>query len=75
MRTQMKTKGKGTVRLVSERPLDPEGFIGLEGGAELVDCSVPTLRRKLTNKELTRYKFGSRTLVKVRELLSLVRPA
>jgi hypothetical protein len=71
----MQVNDKQTVRLVSERPLDPEGFIGLQGGAELVDCSVPTLRRRLTNKELTRYKFGSRTLLKVRELLALVRPA
>lgn len=47
-------------------------FVGLPTGADLVDVSVVTLRRWLTEGKLTRFKIGGRTLVKTSELLGLV---
>lgn len=47
-------------------------FVGLPTGADMVDLSVVTLRRWLTEGKLTKYKIGGRTLVKTEELLNLV---
>ncbi|MGA7770478.1 MAG: helix-turn-helix domain-containing protein [Candidatus Sulfotelmatobacter sp.] len=54
---------------------DAEGrqFVGLPTGADMLDLSVPTLRRWLSEGKLTRYKCGGRTLVKTDELLGLVK--
>jgi excisionase family DNA binding protein len=40
--------------------------------AELMRISEISVRRMLTKKQLTRYKFGSRTLVRLSEALGLV---
>jgi len=50
-------------------------YVGLPRGAEMVDLSVPTLRRWLTQKKLKRYKAGGHTLLKTSELLGLVKEA
>jgi hypothetical protein len=50
-------------------------FVGLEKGADLVDVSVPTLRRWLTQKRLRRFKVGGHTVLKTTELLGLVKEA
>jgi hypothetical protein len=50
-------------------------FSGLPKGAALIDVSVVTLRRWLTQKRLKRYKAGGHTLVKTAELLALVKEA
>ena len=54
---------------------DLSPFVGLDKGADLVDVSVPTLRRWLTQGRLRRYKIGGHTLLKTRELLGLVKEA
>jgi excisionase family DNA binding protein len=50
-------------------------YVGLPRGSEIVDLSVPTLRRWLTQKKLKRYKVGGHTLLKTSELLGLVKEA
>jgi len=50
-------------------------YVGLGKGAVLVDVSVPTLRRWLTQGRLKRYKIGGHTLLKTSELLGLVKEA
>jgi hypothetical protein len=58
-----------------ERQGDLPQFVGLEKGADLVDVSVPTLRRWLTQKRLRRFKVGGHTVLKTTELLGLVKEA
>ena len=43
--------------------------------AQLTHTSEPTVRQKLKTAELSRFEFGSRTLIRVADLLSLVRGA
>jgi hypothetical protein len=62
------TKRNGT------RP-NPDEFTTVRGAAEITHTSEPTIRRKLTRRELKRYKFSGRTLIRVSELLALVREA
>jgi hypothetical protein len=50
-------------------------FTGVSGAAEMVDCTSQHIRRLLTEKKLTRFKFGARTLVSKTELFGLVRRA
>ncbi len=50
-------------------------FTGVTGAAEMVQCTSQHIRRLLTEKKLTRFKFGARTLVSKSELLGLVRRA
>jgi hypothetical protein len=50
-------------------------YIGVNGAAEMVQCTSQHIRRLLTEKKLTRFKFCARTLVSKTELLGLVRRA
>lgn len=63
--------GKGR----EQRDRDLPEYLGLPTGAALVDVSVATLRRWLTQKRLRRFKVGGHTVVKTTELLGLVREA
>jgi hypothetical protein len=54
------------------KPLERE-YIDVPGAADFACCSKATIRRMLTAGELTRFKFGARTLIKVAELRGLVR--
>ena len=50
-------------------------FCDVKEATEITKTSEATIRRKLTSGELRRYKFGSRTLIRTDELLSLVKEA
>lgn len=50
-------------------------FVTVAEAVRLTRSSEPTIRRKLTEGELRRYKFGGRTLIKRSELLGLIREA
>ena len=50
-------------------------FVDIPGAASLGFVSAATIRRKLTLGELTRYKFGSRTLLSKTELLAKIQKA
>jgi excisionase family DNA binding protein len=52
---------------------NPAEFVTVKTAAEIVKSSEVTIRRKLTTQELRRYKFGGRTLIKLAELLALVK--
>jgi hypothetical protein len=52
-----------------------ERLVGVNTGAALIDVDPKTIWRRLTQRKLRRYKCGSRTLVKVREVLALVKEA
>ncbi len=49
-------------------------FLTISEGAQLIRASEATLRRRLTQRKLTRYKQGSRTLLLRSEVMALVRP-
>jgi excisionase family DNA binding protein len=48
-------------------------FIDIPGAAAFVCASKATIRRMLTAGELRRWKFGSRTLIKIEELRGKIR--
>jgi excisionase family DNA binding protein len=48
-------------------------FCTVPAGAQMVFVSTYTLRRWLTDGRLRRYKIGGRTLIKVTELLGLIK--
>jgi len=50
-----------------------DGFVSVREGAEMIKLSEISIRRYLTKKKLTRFKVGSRTLLKRSEVLGLVR--
>jgi excisionase family DNA binding protein len=60
--------------LANQEPPEPT-YIDILGAAALVFVSPATIRRALTKGKLTRYKFGSRTLISRNELLSKIRVA
>lgn len=49
-------------------------FLTVDEAARLVDRSHWTIREWLGHSKLTRYKSGSRTVVRRSELLELVKP-
>jgi excisionase family DNA binding protein len=51
----------------------PGGFATVPEGAKIVKLAEPTIRRYLTTKKLRRYKIGGRTLIKVADLLGLIK--
>ena len=65
----MKPKAAGPATLD-----DPE-YTSVAGAAGLMSVSQETIRKLLTRKRLSRYKFFGRTLIRVSELRSLVRKA
>jgi hypothetical protein len=50
-------------------------FVDIPGAAALVCVSKATIRRHLTLKKLTRFKFASRTLIRKSELLEQIQKA
>ena len=72
---------KNLVKLKTPPPLAPapapveREFVDVPGAADFACCSKATIRRMLTAGELTRFKFGARTLIKVAELRGLVKKA
>jgi excisionase family DNA binding protein len=54
---------------------DAERLISISTGAEMLNLSQVTIRRYLTQKRLRRFKVGSRTLIKVGDLMGLVKEA
>jgi excisionase family DNA binding protein len=54
---------------------DAERLISIPTGAEMLNLSQVTIRRYLTQKRLRRFKVGSRTLIKVGDLMGLVKEA
>jgi excisionase family DNA binding protein len=55
------------------RETQDQEYLTVAGAAEFVHCSRDNIRHLLTRGELTRFKFGGRTLIKRSELLSLIR--
>jgi helix-turn-helix protein len=51
----------------------PGGFVTVTAGAKIVKLAEPTIRRYLTTKKLRRYKIGGRTLIKVADLLGMIK--
>jgi hypothetical protein len=49
-------------------------FLDIPSAAEWAYVSPQHVRRLLTERKLTRFKFGARTLIKFSELRSLVQP-
>ncbi len=74
MALQTQAENEITVPGPRER-LDPQRLVDIETAAQMVAVSPATIRRRLTQKKLRRYKLGSRTLVRVAEVLGLVREA
>jgi hypothetical protein len=52
---------------------DPERMVSVPWAADFLCVSEPTVRRYLTQKILRRFKVGSRTLVKLGDLMALVK--
>lgn len=52
---------------------NPEAFVSIPGAAGLIHISEASVRRYLTQKKLRRFKVGGRTLVKISDVLGLVR--
>jgi hypothetical protein len=50
-----------------------EKLVTVPAGADLLSVSQVTIRRYLTQKKLRRFKVGGRTLVKVGDLMNLVK--
>lgn len=51
----------------------PEKYVDVAEAAEIVKVSEATIRRKLGNGEIPKKKFGHRTLIRLSDLLALVR--
>jgi excisionase family DNA binding protein len=66
---------RNAVKAVSADAANSRQFCDVKEATEITKTSEATIRRKLTSGELHRYKFGSRTLIKTDELLSLVKEA
>ncbi|MCU1305232.1 MAG: hypothetical protein JWQ87_5516 [Candidatus Sulfotelmatobacter sp.] len=52
---------------------DKDRLISIPTGAEMLSLSEATIRRYLTQKVLRRFKVGNRTLIKVGDLMGLVK--
>jgi len=50
-----------------------ERLVSVPDGADLLSVSQVTIRRYLTQKKLRRFKVGGRTLIKVGDLMALVK--
>ena len=78
MSKQAKTASKPAHFLASERtnalaePLQQGQFVSVREAAAILKMSEISIRRFLTQKKLRRYKVGSRTLVKISEVLGLI---
>jgi excisionase family DNA binding protein len=48
-------------------------FVSVKSAAERITVSEPTIRRFLTQKRLRRFKAGRRTLIKLSDLMGLVK--
>jgi excisionase family DNA binding protein len=71
MRVELKTQP----RIAESAPGTPEReYLNIETAASLVSVSDATIRRMLTQRKLTRYKFGARTLIRRNELLEKIQP-
>jgi hypothetical protein len=67
-------RGEEMMKRKERAPLIEETqFLDVPGAMELTTYSEPSIRRLLTQKKLTRYKLGGRTLIDRAELLSLIR--
>ncbi len=73
MKKAVRLKTEPVVAEPKEPP--PSDFIDIPGAAAIVFVSQATIRRMLTRHELTRFKFGSRTLISRTEVHSKIRPA
>lgn len=51
----------------------PGDFLTCKETAQLLKIHEVSVRRLLTRKELKRYKFGKRTLIRKSEVLALIR--
>jgi hypothetical protein len=60
-------------RAVRQNDLDPERLVSVQWAAEFLSLSDVSIRRYLTLKRLRRFKVGGRTLVKIGDLLKLVK--
>ena len=65
-------QGMNTALKIEPTPGAEPLYISIKEGAALVRLSHWTLRAWLTQKRLTRYKIGGRTLIRRDELLGLV---
>jgi excisionase family DNA binding protein len=54
-------------------PASLQQFVTCKEASQLLKLSEVSIRRFLTQKKLRRYKCGSRTLLKLSEVLGLVR--
>ncbi|HEV2617945.1 MAG TPA: helix-turn-helix domain-containing protein [Candidatus Acidoferrales bacterium] len=62
----------------NQRQVDPniiQKYITCRQGAEILKISEISVRRYLTQKKLRRFKVGSRTLILLSEVQSLIREA
>jgi excisionase family DNA binding protein len=50
-----------------------ERLVSVPDAAAFLSVSEVTIRRNLTNKKLRRFKVGGRTLIKVGDLMALVK--
>ncbi len=59
---------------VSAAAVNRGEFVSVREAVEITKSSEPTIRRRLTNGELQRYKFFGRTLINYAELMSHIKP-
>jgi hypothetical protein len=74
----MRARAKQTPVVVKDTPVDPatlEQFCTCKEAAQILKMSEISIRRFLTQKRLTRLKCGARTLLRLSEVLSMVREA
>jgi excisionase family DNA binding protein len=54
------------------KPFADSQYLSRIHAAELIDCSVQLIDKKIKLKQLTSYKFGRKTLIRKDELLRLL---
>jgi Helix-turn-helix domain len=69
----MKNKGDSPNSALAATQEAAERLVSIPWAAEFLSVSEVTVRRHLTQKRLRRFKAGGRTLVKVADLMALVR--
>jgi hypothetical protein len=73
---KMRVHAKQTPVVVKDTPVDPdERFCTCKEAAAILKMSEISIRRFLTQKRLTRLKCGARTLLRLSEVLAMVREA
>lgn len=67
-------KGKGILK-VKTLPKETGRLRRVKTASEELDISVPTIRKLIELRKITRYKFNSMTFVDVDEIVGLMRVA